>query len=95
MTDPKIIDIGEPPNPETLTKKKISFVPLTNYGVPRWLVLVLGLIGLIYILNPTMGLFELIPDTLPVIGHLDESAAFLMAFYGIIELIKGKQQARD
>lgn len=35
----------------------------------------LGLLGAIYLLNPTAGLFELIPDNLPVIGNLDEAAA--------------------
>jgi len=35
----------------------------------------LGLICAIYLLNPTAGFFELIPDTLPFIGNLDEAAA--------------------
>jgi uncharacterized membrane protein YkvA (DUF1232 family) len=29
----------------------------------------------LYIANPTGGLFELIPDNLPVVGNLDEAAA--------------------
>jgi uncharacterized membrane protein YkvA (DUF1232 family) len=28
-----------------------------------------------YILNPTMGVFELLPDVIPGIGNLDEAAA--------------------
>lgn len=35
----------------------------------------LGLLSALYILNPTAGLFELIPDNLPFIGNLDEAAA--------------------
>ncbi len=35
----------------------------------------LGLFCLIYILNPGAGIFELIPDNLPLIGNLDEAAA--------------------
>ncbi|MDX2494193.1 MAG: DUF1232 domain-containing protein [Desulfuromusa sp.] len=35
----------------------------------------LGLFCLIYILNPTAGFFEIIPDNLPLIGNLDEAAA--------------------
>ena len=35
----------------------------------------LGLLSAIYILNPTAGLFEIIPDNLPFIGNLDEAAA--------------------
>ena len=34
-----------------------------------------GLIGLIYLINPTAGLIELIPDNLPLVGNLDEAAA--------------------
>ena len=33
------------------------------------------LLGAIYILNPTAGVFELLPDNLPFIGNLDEAAA--------------------
>jgi uncharacterized membrane protein YkvA (DUF1232 family) len=35
----------------------------------------LGLLSALYILNPTAGLFEIIPDNLPFIGNLDEAAA--------------------
>ncbi|MBL8862267.1 MAG: DUF1232 domain-containing protein [Planctomycetes bacterium] len=28
-----------------------------------------------YVLNPGLGLFELLPDALPVVGNLDEAAA--------------------
>lgn len=35
----------------------------------------LGLVALIYLLNPTAGFFELIPDNIPIIGNLDEVAA--------------------
>lgn len=29
----------------------------------------------LYLINPTFGVFELIPDNLPIIGNLDEVAA--------------------
>ncbi|MGV3523603.1 MAG: DUF1232 domain-containing protein [Candidatus Sericytochromatia bacterium] len=35
----------------------------------------LGLLSVLYLLNPTAGIFELIPDNLPLIGNLDEAAA--------------------
>jgi uncharacterized membrane protein YkvA (DUF1232 family) len=35
----------------------------------------LGLVALIYLLNPTAGFFELIPDNIPLVGNLDEVAA--------------------
>ncbi len=35
----------------------------------------LGLFCLVYLLNPSAGIFEIIPDNLPLIGNLDEAAA--------------------
>ena len=37
-----------------------------------------GVIGLIYLLNPTAGFFEIIPDNIPIIGNLDEASAVLL-----------------
>ena len=48
---------------------------------------ILGLIiGVIYILNPTFGIFEIIPDNLPYIGNLDEASAVLLILACIKEL---------
>ncbi len=45
----------------------------------RKIVATLGLIiGILYILNPTAGVIELIPDNIPFIGNLDEAAAVLL-----------------
>ena len=46
-----------------------------------------GVLALIYLANPTFGLFELLPDNLPVVGNLDEAGAVLLltnvlAWYG-------------
>jgi uncharacterized membrane protein YkvA (DUF1232 family) len=38
-------------------------------------VFLLGVFSVIYLLNPTAGFFELIPDNIPLIGNLDEAAA--------------------
>ena len=37
--------------------------------------LLYGIICSIYLLNPTAGFFELIPDTIPIIGNIDEILA--------------------
>lgn len=37
--------------------------------------LVVGGICLLYLLNPTAGFLEFIPDNIPIIGNLDEAAA--------------------
>ncbi len=39
------------------------------------LVLAVGLLATLYILNPTAGVFEILPDNLPLVGNLDEAAA--------------------
>jgi hypothetical protein len=38
-------------------------------------IFLLGLFCLIYLFNPGAGIFELIPDNLPLLGNLDEAAA--------------------
>ena len=78
-------------------KKKLSgFVrtlsePLSKYGWPVWLVYLMAVVGLIYLLNPTFGVFEFIPDNLPIIGNLDESVAILLVLAGIVEALEGKK----
>jgi len=42
------------------------------------LVAIAGIVSFIYLLNPTMGLFELLPDNLPFIGNLDEATATMV-----------------
>ena len=38
-------------------------------------VLIVLIISGLYLINPTMGLLEIIPDNLPIIGNLDEGVA--------------------
>jgi len=47
-----------------------------------------GALSLLYLVNPTAGIIEMIPDNIPVVGNLDEAGATLLlinvlAFYGI------------
>jgi uncharacterized membrane protein YkvA (DUF1232 family) len=58
----------------------------------------IGMLALIYLLNPTAGVFELIPDNFPIIGNLDEAAAVTLILaalrhYGLdlTRLLSGKQ----
>ncbi|MBT9548135.1 MAG: DUF1232 domain-containing protein [Candidatus Sericytochromatia bacterium] len=64
-----------PPKPVKKTLKNVWFGGL-------------GLLSLLYILNPGAGIFELIPDNLPLLGNLDEATAvaLLLAslrYYGV------------
>ena len=39
------------------------------------LVFLLLIVSGVYLINPTAGVFEFIPDNVPIIGNLDEAAA--------------------
>ncbi len=89
--------MSEKPVKEDPQKRNMSgFVralsePLSKYGWPSWLVYVLSGIGVLYILNPTLGIIEFIPDNLPIIGNLDESVAVMLVLAGIVEALEGKK----
>ncbi len=66
---------GSPPE-----KKRNLFTSLIVGGI--------GALSTVYLLNPTAGFFELIPDNVPVFGNLDEAAAAALlisalAYFGI------------
>jgi uncharacterized membrane protein YkvA (DUF1232 family) len=83
-----------PPNNQEQEQKSSRFArvlsePLSKYGWPSWLVYLLAVFGVIYILNPTFGVFEFIPDNLPIIGNLDEGVAVMLILAGIVEALEG------
>ena len=41
-------------------------------------VIICGLLAVIYLINPTAGIIELIPDNIPLIGNLDEAGATIL-----------------
>ncbi len=45
-----------------------------------------GAVSLIYILNPTSGIAEIIPDIIPYIGNLDEATATGILIWSVREL---------
>ncbi|MCB0165317.1 MAG: DUF1232 domain-containing protein [Anaerolineae bacterium] len=60
-------------------------------GIPRWITYLTAVLGLIYLLNPTGGVLELIPDIIPIVGNLDEGAAMLLIWYGLVEFVEGRK----
>ena len=49
------------------------------------------IIGFIYLLNPTFGILEIIPDNMPLVGNLDEGAAAILVWQGIKGIIQSKK----
>ncbi|MBI4974059.1 DUF1232 domain-containing protein [Candidatus Roizmanbacteria bacterium] len=43
-------------------------------------VAIIGILSFLYLLNPGLGIFEIIPDNFPLIGNLDESVATFFVF---------------
>lgn len=37
-----------------------------------------GLFAFLYLLNPTLGVFELLPDNLPLVGNIDDATATMV-----------------
>jgi len=40
-------------------------------------------LGAVYLINPTAGVLELLPDALPFVGNLDEAGATALLIWGI------------
>ncbi len=58
-------------------------------NIKKLLVSLLGAICLLYLLNPTAGVFELIPDNIPFVGNLDEGL-FAYLLFSCIQYLRGK-----
>jgi hypothetical protein len=69
--------------------------PLSQRGWPEWLVYLMAVAGFIYLLNPTAGIFELLPDNLPIVGNLDEGASVLLILAGMVEVAEGKKRRKS
>lgn len=60
-----------------------------------------GAVGAVYLLYPSLGFFELIPDAVPVFGSLDEAAATMLvisalAYFGVdLGGLFGRKQKKD
>ena len=76
--------------------EKKDFGPLTTppsvRGVPRWVTYLTAVVGVIYILNPTGGVIEIIPDIIPIMGNLDEGVAMMLIWYGLVEFFEGRDE---
>ncbi len=39
------------------------------------IIVITGILSALYLLNPTAGLFEILPDNIPFVGNIDEVTA--------------------
>ena len=61
---------------EVFCQKTNTFNTINNFSnMKSFFIGLVGVLSVIYLLNPTLGVFELFPDNLPVVGNLDEAAA--------------------
>jgi hypothetical protein len=52
-------------------------------------VVLLSVVSVVYLINPTAGVFEFLPDNIPLIGNVDEGlAAYVL--YSCVEYLRGK-----
>lgn len=61
-------------------------------GWPAWIIYTASTLAGFYLLNPGAGIFDLIPDNLPLIGNLDEAGAMMLVWWGIQEYLKRRKQ---
>ncbi len=78
--------------PDRKQDKAVTLIPLSSRGIPRWLIYLAALVGFAYLLNPTAGIIEAIPDNIPLIGNLDEGVATMLVWYGLLELFQGRRR---
>jgi len=81
-------------NIETLKQQSLLTVPLSKRGIPVWTVYISALLSVVYILNPTAGFIEFLPDNIPLIGNLDEGAATIAIWYGLVEFFEVRNKKR-
>ena len=61
--------------------------------------LVLGAFSVLYIANPGLGVFELLPDVLPGVGNIDEALATMLllrvlAYFGLNLIGRTREQGQ-
>ena len=78
-----------------LENERSPITPLSSKGWPKWAVFAMSLTGLFYLVYPSAGIFELIPDFIPIVGSLDEGAAAIALWYGYLELRNSRRAKRD
>lgn len=76
-------------DPEIALGKFLTPLSLRGYSVGT--VYLMAFAAFIYLLNPIPGGIDLIPDFIPIIGNLDDGAAAIIIWYGLVEFFEGRK----
>ena len=57
----------------------------------RLVSLVIAVLGMLYLTNPTAGLFEIIPDVTPIFGNLDEAGVTTAVLFALRTLFSRRR----
>jgi hypothetical protein len=82
------------PRPVLLSGRGEYFCGATMRFGKFWWVLAF-LLALFYLVNPGWGVFEFIPDNIPLIGNVDETVATLVLLRSMIEIGIIKKETVD
>src|SRR5262245_59779328 len=68
----RVLSQLHPPVPEVLSRSQ-AHPPVERLGTSGAVLATIGaIVSLLYLINPSLGIFEFLPDKLPLIGNLDE-----------------------
>lgn len=51
---------------------------MTTPNMKKSFVVLAGILAFLYLVNPTFGVFEFLPDNLPLVGNIDEATATMV-----------------
>ena len=69
-----------------MRRKEGLLIMATKKPMPLPVLILMILFSLVYLVNPTAGVLEFIPDNIPFLGNLDEAGATTMLIWAISEL---------
>ncbi len=77
----------EPENPRQPIKGELVDETSSNpYPSSTIMNVIIAILCAMYLINPTMGVIEFIPDNFPIIGNLDEATATAGLLYALSQL---------
>ena len=81
--------MSEPEQAEVVVETRPAAQALDNPScLGRFAAFGIAGLGVVYLLNPTGGVFELIPDLMPGIGNLDEAGATAAVIFALRTLFR-------